>query len=433
MTQRSASAPPLAHPHIMFDWQAVAKHRAEARASVLDSVGHTTDPSTPNPSRSSRPPPAPVRHIKHTRIARTRSKPYTLLPRAGHPDIPLSANTMAGLTQSLEHGLSRGTQSNYKSAVSQFLTFCDRENIDPALQFPANEFILCAFVGSLANQKSGQTASNLMAGLKAWHRLHGKTWHGGYLLAHVLRGTAVLTPASSKRPPRPPVTIAMLIILASVLDRSDPKDAAILAAALIAFWGQCRLGELLGTSRLRHNPLIHPSRSAITQSRVDSPSLEIHLPRTKTNQITGQTVFLTDQRDPISPIKALRAHLHLNSSIQPDHHLFAYRSRGQIKCLTKEDFLTRCNEIWSSHNFDRVTGHAFRIGGTHAFLTAGVPDDVVKKLGRWASDAFLRYWRGLNHLAHAHTNNLHTRGHPDHSGSRPSGARKRPPSRGADS
>ena len=70
--------------------------------------------------------------------------------------------------------------------------------------------------------------------------------------------------------------------------------------------------------------------------------------------------------------------------------------------LTKHRFMQRCNEIWQKAGYPRITGHSFRIGGTTELLLAGTPPDVVKKAGRWASDAFLRYWRSLEDIVHMH-------------------------------
>ncbi|TFK16572.1 hypothetical protein FA15DRAFT_548136, partial [Coprinopsis marcescibilis] len=60
--------------------------------------------------------------------------------------------------------------------------------------------------------------------------------------------------------------------------------------------------------------------------------------------------------------------------------------------LTKAHFLERCNQIWTGLGYLRITGHSFRIGGTTELLLAGVPPDVVKAMGRWSSDSFLKYW-----------------------------------------
>ncbi|KAF8732595.1 argonaute family, partial [Rhizoctonia solani] len=68
--------------------------------------------------------------------------------------------------------------------------------------------------------------------------------------------------------------------------------------------------------------------------------MTLHLPRTKTHQITGKHVHLASQRDGLSPITAMVAHLRANASIPGSHHIFAYSTRdGSIRCLTREDFL----------------------------------------------------------------------------------------------
>jgi len=68
--------------------------------------------------------------------------------------------------------------------------------------------------------------------------------------------------------------------------------------------------------------------------------------------------------------------------------------------------MNMCNEIWKKEDIQRITGHSFRIGGTTAYLMAGVDPDIVKKMGRWSSDAFLRYWRNVNGIFEAHASSI---------------------------
>ncbi|KAG2748063.1 hypothetical protein P692DRAFT_201663971, partial [Suillus brevipes Sb2] len=105
------------------------------------------------------------------------------------------------------------------------------------------------------------------------------------------------------------------------------------------------------------------------------------------------------------PIRALELHLSLNTF---DDHLplFCYISPSGIRCLTRRRFMSRCNSVWSASGIPNTTGHSFRIGGTTEMLLSGVPPDVVKALGRWSSDAFLRYWRKLELLGPRHVENL---------------------------
>ena len=43
---------------------------------------------------------------------------------------------------------------------------------------------------------------------------------------------------------------------------------------------------------------------------------------------------------------------------------------------------------------------------THAYLAAGVPSDVVKKMGQWSSDAFLRYWRSMDKIINIYAKDI---------------------------
>ncbi|KIJ58033.1 hypothetical protein HYDPIDRAFT_48857, partial [Hydnomerulius pinastri MD-312] len=105
------------------------------------------------------------------------------------------------------------------------------------------------------------------------------------------------------------------------------------------------------------------------------------------------------------PIAAITNHLARNPG-PPNIPLFAYIPPRGWCCLTKKKLMARCNVIWSAAGIPSITGHSFRIGGTTELLLAGVPPDVVKALGRWSSDAFLRYWRSLELLAPLHVENL---------------------------
>ncbi|KAB5588998.1 hypothetical protein CTheo_7560 [Ceratobasidium theobromae] len=224
-----------------------------------------------------------------------------------------------------------------------------------------------------------------------------------------------MTPTHSVRPRRHPVTIDMLRKLNEGLSTSNPLDPATRAAALVAFWAQCRLGELLGSSKSHHDSSRLPSRRSLGPAISDNGSQELYLPITKTHQSKGESVVITAQHGSLNPITALHAHLNLSHNISENHHLFACSDPdcNSIICLTKDTFLKRCNSIWARNGIKRITGHAFRIGGTTGLLKAGVPPEVVRSMGRWASDAHFRYWRDEQHIALSHAEHIHT---PNHTG-----------------
>ncbi|KAJ7754012.1 hypothetical protein B0H16DRAFT_1316577 [Mycena metata] len=314
--------------------------------------------------------------------------------------IPLSTQARAKVEYALHHGWAGSTLNNFGHAVNRFLGFCGSEGIPPELQLPADEFVLCAFAASSAGIHAGSTARNNIAALKAWHVAQGVEWKGSSRLHYVLAGVENLAPDSSKRPPRPPINAAMLRALYHGLDFQIPTDVAVFAAACVAFWGQCRLGELLPTSRSLEATKFLPTRSSISRSRRNDRATILRLPRTKTKK-NGDDVTLVAQSSPINPQTALHAHLTVNN-LTDSIPLFAYRTAAGHSVLTKSKFLARCNEIWQRAGYPRTTGHSFRIGGTTELLLAGVSPDVVKAMGRWSSDAFHKYWRSLEDLAPLH-------------------------------
>ena len=183
----------------------------------------------------------------------------------------------------------------------------------------------------------------------------------------------------------------MISQLIDNLDLNSPFDAAVAACAVTAFWGQCRLGELLPShaSDLLSNPF--PTRADFKYSIRNPLSCLLHLPCTKTHQ-HGQDVVLVDQYDPINPISLLKNHIRVNSIPKSDF-LFTYTttSTSTRSFLKKPLFLQCCNSIWHCLGYPHTTGHCFRIRGTTELLIAGTPPDVVKAMGQWSSESFMHY------------------------------------------
>ena len=212
-----------------------------------------------------------------------------------------------------------------------------------------------------------------------------------------------MTPESSKRPLRPPVSWEMLAMSNSQLDHNDSKDICVLSCALVATSGQARLGELLPSCSLKHDPSQHPSVFDLQPPSTAAGSRALKLPTSKMTGHDGATIYLCSQNDCSDPNKPLDMHLRINNLPQ-DFPLFAYQSCGGFMALTKRHFLQRCNKVWadSERGLLPFTGHCFRIGGTTMLLLRGVSPHIVKAMGRWSLDTFLRYWRSLEVLAPKH-------------------------------
>ncbi|KAG1768279.1 hypothetical protein EV702DRAFT_1203366 [Suillus placidus] len=320
-------------------------------------------------------------------------------------NVQLSALAHNRIHQALDAAWADSTLRKYRSVIWSFLLFCELEHIPPIARCPASEVLLCAFASSRMGNLAGDSVRNHMSALKAWHAYHNAPWHGSSRLHFVLNGVSNLAPSSSSRPPRPPVTRSMLLVLAKHLDLSVSLDACCLAAACVAMWGQLRLGEILSSwEKSFHGPLV-ACRSNLSAAFNANGSRKLFLPFTKVKKNRGEEVIICRQCDLSDPIQALEHHLTLNV-FEQNLPLFCYLSPAGICCLTRRKFISRCNSIWSAAGIPTASGHSFRIGGTTELLLSGVPPDVVKALGRWSSDAFLRYWRKLDLLAPRHIENL---------------------------
>ncbi|EJD33484.1 DNA breaking-rejoining enzyme [Auricularia subglabra TFB-10046 SS5] len=291
------------------------------------------------------------------------------------------------------------TLATYSAGLLRFHEYCDEQNVPESDRMPASDFLLSSFVAHYAGKVSRSCVENWTAGLQLWHNLHDAPWHGARALCAVSKAVAKKVPPTSVRPRRPPVTVEHIRCLRRHLDLSNTCDAAVYAAAVFAFRGCCRLGEVVTPLRAPFDPSRQVSRaSPVTFGR--NPEgvsyTSIRLPWTKTAGVRGAEVVLTSSADDICPVLALRQHFSVNYDVPEDAPLFAWTAEpGSWKPMTRELLLSRCTEIWAANGLDKVQGHSFRIGGATDLLLRGVPPAVVAMQGRWSSRAFLQYWRNV--------------------------------------
>ena len=131
-------------------------------------------------------------------------------------------------------------------------------------------------------------------------------------------------------------------------------------------------------------------------------SQALKLPHTKTTSNSGETIFLYSQNDCTDPNSVIDKHININQL--PLHYpLFSYHYGDSYAAFTKCKFLRWCNNIWSQYGLPMFTGHCFHIGGTTILLFHGVSPYIVKRMGHWTLDTFLKYWQSVEILAPLHT------------------------------
>ncbi|KAG2118613.1 hypothetical protein DEU56DRAFT_706492, partial [Suillus clintonianus] len=187
------------------------------------------------------------------------------------------------------------TLRKYRGSIHNFLLFCKHENISPHDRCPASKILLCAFASSRLGSLAGDYVHNHISALKAWHAYHNVQWMGGSRLHFLLSSVSNLAPSSSFRPPRPPVSRSMLLVLASNLNLANSFDACCLAAACVAMWGQLRLGEILSSWEHSFQSAHIASRSNLSPPINANGSRKLFLPYTKVKKNRGKEVVICHQ------------------------------------------------------------------------------------------------------------------------------------------
>lgn len=299
--------------------------------------------------------------------------------------------------------LEEKTRSNYGAGLLRFTQFCDAFDLPEELRMPAPEWLLAAFAASAAGSVSGTCLDSWLSGLSFWHSVNGATWNGGNQLRISKNAVKKLTPSSSRRAKRPPVTLAHMLALLNALDLSNSRDAAMWACACTLWKGICRSGEFLVPSRAKFNPTRHVTRGTTFKWSSLASGIRwvgVFVPWTKTTHEQGATIILTECDDVTNPLPPLEHHLSVNASVPDSAPLFAFETAdGGWEPLTKSFFMSQCNAIWAAAGFDALQGHGFRIGGATDLLLKGTPPDIVMAQGRWASaQSFILYWRKIEEI-----------------------------------
>ncbi|KIJ09687.1 hypothetical protein PAXINDRAFT_87109 [Paxillus involutus ATCC 200175] len=306
----------------------------------------------------------------------------------------LSQSDIQHIYDVITHTWADSTKETYGSGLLAFHVFCDNRKIPESECAPAIPSIISAFISTLAGSYSGSAVSNYINGVRAWHTVHGLDWAlNNTETDALLKAASSLAPPQSKRPPREPYTVDLLVSIRSHLDLSSPLHAATFACLTSAFYATTRVGKLTVKTLLSFDPLSHikPSDIRMERDHQGNAITNIHLPKTKSAP-NGEDINWARQNGPSDPQAALENHQRVNCP-PSNGPLFAYRNSKTHKPLTKNKFLSVLASALKAAGRPPLQGHGIRIGSTLEYLLRNVPFDVVKVKGRWASDAFLVYLR----------------------------------------
>ena len=164
------------------------------------------------------------------------------------------------------------------------------------------------------------------------------------------------------------------------------------AACCLAYFGLLRVSEFTTSSPNHFDPSTDLLLSDVALDNRASFSLaQITLKQSKGDQFRkGTQIYLGRTSHAVCPVHALVQYLARRGGTPGPLFLFS-----DNKSLTRASFSAALNRALKELQMDRsqFKTHSFRIGAATSAKQAGVSDSHLRVLGRWNSDAYLKYVR----------------------------------------
>lgn len=283
------------------------------------------------------------------------------------------------------------TKATYKSQLRAYLTFCVYYGYQP---LPASTITLSRYAAFLARSLSASSIPAYLNIVRILHLEHGleDPTKNNFHLATTLRGIRRCKGCTVSQ--KQPMTPAMLLAIKSHLNLTDPVHATFWAVCLTGFFGLLRKANMLLKGVTKFNPLKHLRRSDI----VFYPGWAIVINRwSKTIQFSQRLLTVPlplIPGHPLCPYSALQHAFKLVPATLsgPAFVLPAPSRRGLIP-FTYAKFDSLLKSVASTAGLDpsRISGHSLRSGGATLAFQANIPEEFIKRLGDWRSDAFKSY------------------------------------------
>lgn len=306
--------------------------------------------------------------------------------------------------------IGQSTRQSYSSGVKSYIKFVDTMNIKPA--FPASVETLCLWITSLAAAphflKVG-TCKVYLSGVIHQHKERGfnnplekAPQMLDMIFTGIKRWSAYAQQGHSNNKPKLPITTDMLRVMSAYLNPRIRTDALVLAMAWVALVAMLRISEFTTDDKNQGHLLTMSQLSFITESdtKVDSMHISskmsiryatLRLAQSKTDPFRmGVDVVISSQEAIHALVNYLEQTSYESNSLQSP--LFRYRTG---EAVNRQWFMREISTLITASGYDtsNYTSHSFRKGGAVSLQQRGVSDSIIRKMGRWKSDAYHLYLR----------------------------------------
>ena len=263
---------------------------------------------------------------------------------------------------------------------------------DLPVSLPLQPALLALFIAHLYSKKySSSSVTTYISAISYVHKLAGVTDPTETpVIIQVLKGYRKLAPVSDVRLP---ITLPVLRQLVRAFDHSlSSQYQTFLMSAMcaLAFFAFLRIGELT-TSRGDNSNLIKISElDRLLDNQGITRAFQLTLISYKHKSSGPPFVIYIYPEQTCCPVQSLLTFLSVRGPVQGP--LFCWPDGSPI---TRTFFVDRLNAALQLCNLDPTLykAHSFRIGAASWASAKGFSDSQIRLLGRWKSNAFLRYIR----------------------------------------
>ena len=290
-------------------------------------------------------------------------------------------------------GIANSTRKTYNSGSNRYNRFCNDFGLTP---YPTSEDTLSYFVAFLF--KEGLAPSSVKSYLSAVRHTQIALGLGDPHLSampkleYFIKGLWRLSPGQSRS--RLPITPAILRCLRISWERSESYfDGAMLwAAACMCLFGFLRSGEVVVPSDSAFDVTSHLAAGDVRVDDTSNPHfLQVNIKVSKTDPFRqGIFVYLGRTEADVCPVASILAYMVVRGPAPGPFFRFA-----DGRYLTRARFVAAVRAALREASIDdsKYSGHSFRIGAATTAAQQGLPDSLIKTLGRWESAAYTIYIR----------------------------------------